>query len=270
MAHTSIAPNQGWDERIIRIDCGTQVSAHLIATRRYLIVVDTLLHPAAGAELREHALAFGRPLLVVTTHADWDHYFGNQVFHDQPILGTRGCVERVAVDGPIELARKRSEDEALYGSVRLTPPTLSFEGELVIDGGDLTVRCLPSPGHRRDHIALWIAQLRTLLPGDNLELPVPITDDDPSQLPVLHESLTTLKALDPVWTLANHAPPCPGSAQLEDNLGYLEALREGARRVRAGASPSMEQACPYRWPEAADFYREEHARACAAALQWPD
>ncbi len=264
MTYTTVAENLGWDSCVTRVACGPGLAAHLIATPRYLVVLDTLGHPAAGRELREHALERlgGRQLLVVTTHADWDHYFGNQAF-DCPILGTRGCVARVAVDGPVELARKAAEDAALWGDVTLTPPNLAFEGEFVIDD---FVRLFPTPGHRSDHVAAWIPSLSLLLPGDLLEAPVPITDDEPAALADYEHSLETLLELKPTWVLANHAAPCPGPELIGDNLGYLRELRAAAYLVRAGQAASMEEAFPFRWEGAADFYRDEHARACASAL----
>ena len=69
-------------------------------------------------------------------------------------------------------------------------------------------------------------------------------------------TLEALIALAPTWVLANHAVPCPGTALLEANLQYLEGLQDAARQVLCGRFPSMEEAFPYRWTEAADFYRE--------------
>jgi len=264
MSHTTIAENQGWDACVTRVACGPGLAAHLIATPRYLVVLDTLGHPAAGSELLESArgLLGSRQMLVVTTHADWDHYFGNQAF-SCPILGTRACVARVAVDGPVELARKAAEDASLWGEVRLTPPNLAFEGEFVIDD---FIRLLPTPGHRHDHVAAWIPSLSLLLPGDLLEAPIPITDDAPAALADYERSLEALLELGASWVLANHADPCAGPALIEENLRYLRELRACAARVLSGELASMEEAFPFRWEGVADFYREEHARACASAL----
>lgn len=263
MTHTYVVENQGWDSCVTRVASGPGLAAHLIATPRYLVVLDTLGHPAAGAELLAAArgMVGARQLLVVTTHADWDHYFGNQVF-DCPILGTRACVARVAVDGPVELAGKAAEG-ALWREVVLTPPNLAFEGEFVIDD---FIRLLPTPGHRADHVAAWIPSLSLLLPGDLLESPIPITDDAPEALADYERSLESLLELKPTWVLANHADPCAGPALIEENLRYLRELRTAAGQVRGGEVGSMEEAFPFRWEGAADFYREEHARACASAL----
>ena len=43
--------------------------------------------------------------------------------------------------------------------VRLTPPTITFEDRLWIDGGDLALELFSTPGHQPDHISVWIPQI---------------------------------------------------------------------------------------------------------------
>ena len=71
----SVEENSGWDSRIQCLKCGDLVRSYLIKTERFLLVYDTLLGPKSGGFLREEALRFAdsRPLLVVNSHADWEH-----------------------------------------------------------------------------------------------------------------------------------------------------------------------------------------------------
>ena len=251
----------GWDPRIHCAKCGDLVRAYLIVCQRFVLVYDTLLGPKSGGWLREAALgmAEGRPLLVVNSHADWDHYFGNMSFPDT-ILASRLCSQRIAGKvGAAELEKKRREHPSCYDAVRLVPPTVAVEGETVLDGGDLTVHLLPTAGHRPDHLALWIAEIATLFPGDCVEDPVPLVDEDSGPasrtLAELIASLESMAALAPEWVLANHAPPQRGIGRISANLAYLRDLRD-----RATAASSLEElatACPAaaQWGE---FYRNAH------------
>lgn len=254
-------PNGGWDSRIHCAKCGDLVRAYLIVCRRFVLVYDTLLGPRSGAWLRQSALDLsqGRPLLVVNSHADWDHYFGNMSF-PEPILGSRLCSERIRGGvGAAELEKKRQEHPDCYKPVVLVPPTVALDGEASLDGGDLTVRLLPTVGHRPDHLALWIPEIRTLFPGDCVEDPVPLVDEDstPDQRTVseLIESLERLKALEPDWVLANHATPEAGTGRIDANLDYLRELKRQA--ARASSLEELRQALP---PESSwgEFYKAAH------------
>lgn len=254
-------PNAGWDDRIHCAKCGELVRAYLIVCRRFVLIYDTLLGPRSGGWLRQSALqlAQGRPLLVVNSHADWDHYFGNMSF-PEPILGTRLCSERIrGAVGAAELAKKRQEHPGCYGGVELVPPTIAVDGETILDGGDLTIRLMPTAGHRPDHLALWVPEIRTLFPGDCVEDPVPLVDEDSSPesrtLSELIESLERMKSLAPSWVLANHAPPEPGSGRIEANLSYLHELRR--RAAMASSLEELRKNFPAT-PSWGDFYRDAH------------
>lgn len=264
-----VVANGGWDERITLVECGELVRSYLIKTRNFLLVYDTLLGPVSGAWLRQRALelAEDRPILVFNSHADWDHYFGNQAFVE-PILGSRECRRRVLeVAGAGELARKRQDCLDSYGPVQLVAPTVVLDGEPTLDGGDLTIQALFTPGHRPDHLALWVPELRTLFPGDCLERPIPLVDEDSTPtsgtLEHLIASLTRMRALEPAWVLANHAPPCHGCGLLDDNLGYLTGVLQAARG--SASLDELSRSCPA--PEGCQgYYLDEHRRTLEVAF----
>src|SRR5205085_7958804 len=99
-----LVANQGWDDRVLVCRCGTTVDSFIVASARYVVLVDTLINPQTAAALlglARERLASGRQLLVVNTHADWDHCWGNQLFaglaaaHPAPIIASRRCGERL-------------------------------------------------------------------------------------------------------------------------------------------------------------------------------
>ncbi len=64
-----------------------EVDAYVIVTERFLVFLDTMLCPEDMAVVMQHVQNElpGRQLLVVNSHADWDHSWGNCYFTG-PIL----------------------------------------------------------------------------------------------------------------------------------------------------------------------------------------
>ena len=231
----SVEPNHGWDSRIKCIKCGDLVRSYLIKTKRFVLVYDTLLGPKSGGFLREQALMFadGTPLVVVNSHADWDHYFGNMMFPEM-ILGSQLMVKRVTGQvGQKELEEKRREHPESYDSVSLCAPTVGLSSNATLYGGDLTLQLFHTKGHRPDHLSLFIPEISILFPGDCVEDPIPLVDEDSDEksqtLDELIDSLHHFLRLKPEWVLANHAEPERGVDRIKNNLRYLENLRHTAR-----------------------------------------
>lgn len=257
----SLESNTGWDPRIKVAKCGDLVRAYIIRTERFVLVYDTLLGPQSGAWLRQQALMFGsdNPILVVNSHADWDHYFGNMAFTDT-IIGNTLCAKRIQGGvGAMELAKKRTEHPESYKAVSLVAPSVQIPGDFRLDGSDLTLEFLHTPGHRPDHISLWIPEIKTLFPGDCVETPIPLVDDQSKvydeTVQELVDSLESFLKLKPKWVLANHAAPEDGTQRIQQNLDYLKKLQSSARKAQS--LEELTEACPEdsEWPE---FYRNAH------------
>ena len=77
-------PSRGWDARVRVFFSRDEVETFVVATQRYLIVVDTGTTPVISAGIMDFVKAdpAGRRLLVVNTHADYDHAWGNATFDD--------------------------------------------------------------------------------------------------------------------------------------------------------------------------------------------
>ena len=288
-----IVPNQGWDERVLVCRCGPLVDTFIVVAERYVVLVDSLINTRTATALleiaREHLA--GRQLLVVNTHADWDHAWGNQVFdgpgalYPAPIIASRRCAERLrAAESAQKLAERRAQQPGRFDDVRLTAPTVLFEQQLAIDGGDLTLELFATPGHRPDHIAVYIPEIRTLLPGDAAELPFPFVDSA-AALPAMRESLARMAALAPASALYCHAPETSGPAVLQQNIAYFDTIERRCRDALARGAPARPAAdadvealvgFPYAEAVPADmdadalagFYRPGHQTAIRATLEW--
>ena len=234
-------PNQGWDARIHLAANADLVNVFMVVTERYLILLDTLLNATTATALLDHARPYlaNRQLLVVNTHADWDHAWGNQLFagptarYPAPILAHDACAQHLSGAASREtLAAMRRERADLFDEVILTLPTITFPNRLTLDGGDLTLELFHTPGHTPDHVAVYIPQLRTLFPGDAAELPFPMPEE-PSTLPALRASLRTLAAYDATTVLYCHAPADTGPQLSHDNLAYYDKLEQACRAALA-------------------------------------
>lgn len=231
-----------WDARVRGFHCGDEVDVYAIVTQRFVVFVDTSATTEQAASVRA-ALApelASRRALVVITHAHYDHAWGNAAFAGSdgaittPILGHAWTREWMLGAGAAdELARRRTES-ARFAAVRLIPPSLAYTGDLMIDGGDLTLELLHTPGHNPDHTAVWIPQLRIVLAGDAAEFPFPQVYEA-ADLPLLRRSLTRLQALDPTWVL-----PCHGGVfapkLLADNLAFFDGVEQRMRAALATGS----------------------------------
>lgn len=250
MPHTNtieLVANQGWDERILVCRNGDLVDTFIVVTARYVVLVDTVINPTTARCMLAYArpyLTNGRQLLVVNTHADYDHAWGNQLFAGPqaecpaPIIATQLCAEQFQDPEVLAYLRQRQAREpAIFNEVVLTPPTLLFEERLRIDGGDLTLELFATPGHTPDHLAIYIPQIGTLLAADGAELPFPLARTVDG-LPVMRQSLARMAALNPETVLYCHAPVTIGPQLLQTNLAYFDALEAHCRTALAQGIPA--------------------------------
>lgn len=291
MSHTNevdVVANSGWDERIVVCRNGELVQTAVVVTERYVVVVDTMINEATAAQLLAQAephLHDGRSLLVVNTHADYDHCWGNQLFaaRGTPIIGRRKSVPIFSQPDAVAFLEQMQADEPdIFGSVTPTPPTLLLDEDLTIDGGDLTLELFATPGHTVDHTSLYISEIDTLLAADAAEFPYPMARTAEG-LPQMRKSLGRLSALNAATVLYCHPPPpqgavATGSRLLRHNVAYFDRLEAACRDALARGAPADPPAdedviemvgLPYEaavpgddvWQEVHAYYRTDgHAR----------
>ena len=249
MAHTNdleLIANQGWDERILVCRNGALVDTFIVVTARYVVLVDTLINAATARAMLGYArpyLVDHRQLLVINTHADYDHAWGNQIFvapHGEqpaPIVATRLCAQQLqSADTIAALQERQAQEPAIFGDVVLTPPTLLFDDRFLIDGGDLTLLLFATPGHTPDHISIYIPEIATLLAADGAEWPFPMARTVHG-LSAMRQSLTQMAALHLQTVLYCHAPVTMGPDLLQQNIAYFDALEAHCRAsLAAGVS----------------------------------
>jgi cyclase len=166
---------------------GAAANAGIIDLGDRTLVFDTFMVPAAADDLRSAAeRLLGRPVaIVVNSHVDQDHVFGNQVFPGAVICATEQTseafarhpaelkaelerleAELAATADQTALARKRERYEAL-SAVRLTPPTLTFRESIEFHGSARRAQLFTyGGGHSVSDSLLYLPADRILFTGD--------------------------------------------------------------------------------------------------------
>ncbi len=240
--------NTGWDRRLRVFRLAGEVDVVAVIDRDVVTMVDTMPAPEYAAAILAllQPVLTGRQLLVVNTHADYDHAWGNAAFqmrdamHRAPILASRQAAERLRSGHEQAYLAGRQREDARFAGVRLVPPTIELDGGGRIRGGQLSLELLSTPGHTADHLAVWIPEIRTLLAGDAAESPFPCCGEG-SNLTALLASLRRLRALNAAVVIPCHGGVGTGEL-LSRNLAYFEEI---ASRVRACINAELLPVAPH-------------------------
>ncbi|SCB61118.1 Glyoxylase, beta-lactamase superfamily II [Rhizobium aethiopicum] len=273
----------GLDERIVILRAGDEVDAVFVRTERFNVLIDTLGTPELcwmALDLLEER-AGRRPLIVVNSHMDWDHFWGNAAIAGRaPIIAHAAALDRLLDDTTQQILKDKANQESRFRNIELIGPDITFSGSMVLNGGDLTLELIHTPGHTPDHIAVWIPELRTCLAVDAVEYPIPeVWSRSAGDLRLIRSSLTRIRDLHARLIIPAHGRTSSPSA-VDENLAYFEALAHRVSTLNESrlADPQLGDmdgfrledfvAIPDRMPsETAAFYRNCHETNLAATVQ---
>jgi glyoxylase-like metal-dependent hydrolase (beta-lactamase superfamily II) len=134
-------------------------------------VIDTFLGPNAISETKVflNTVFANKPVIVINTHAHFDHFGGNCAFQDTLIVGHVLCKQDIIRKQQVEYLVKTASLQ--YGKVKLVESNLTFEKRMVFEDDGLEL--FHSPGHTRDGISIIDHEDQVLLVGDSIGLPNP-------------------------------------------------------------------------------------------------
>ena len=194
-----------------------------------------------------------RPTVVVNTHFNGDHCWGNELVGDVPIVAHVQCREQL-VNGPrpeflAGLAVADTGDDPTLGylknafarfdfsGITLTPPTVVFDGpshELDVGGRAVSLFHY-GPAHTLGDAVVWVPDERVLFTGDLLFLQVcPLVWD--GTVTNWLRAIDSMLALDPLVVVPGHGPVSDAGG-LRDMAGYLTLLLEQGRALHDEGVP---------------------------------
>ncbi|WP_431876966.1 MBL fold metallo-hydrolase [Amycolatopsis sacchari] len=227
-------------------------NAGLITGEGESLLVDTLFDVPMTREMLDGLagpLARNPLSTVVNTHANGDHWFGNQLVAEAEIISSAPTAEEMRTNGP-ELIRGLLGQEGAagrfarhifepfdFGSITPTFATRTFTGSLRLEVGGtaVEVQCL-GPAHTAGDSVVLVPDEGVLYAGDLLFIGgTPITWAGPVSNWIA--ACDAMLAMDVEFIVPGHGPVTTKDG-VRQVRGYLEWVRdEAAARHRKGMTP---------------------------------
>ena len=215
-----------------------RVKSYLIEGADRAILLDTGMGVGNLRSLVEELTV--RPIVVVNSHAHWDHVGGNRQFEE--IWIHEAEAEALANGVPNEKLRRAFAPENLTGSLPdgVDPETIAYPAKpatgLLSDGhrfdiGSRSLEVVHGPGHSPGGISLLDAANGALFSTDVAYAGV-LYIYDPAELPIYHASLSRLADLAPD---VQAVYPSDVASPISPDL--LPMMRDGVAAVIEGLSP---------------------------------
>ncbi len=185
------------------------------------------------------------PVLVINSHAHWDHIGGNAAFdeiwiHEAEADGLMGGVPNSTLRPWFAPDRLRGPLPAGVTAETIsyppTPPTGTLAGGETIDLGDRCLEVIHCPGHSPGGVALWDEGNRMLFTTD-VAYPCTLYVDSRDDLATYRRTFERLTALDPAPT-AVYGSHC----DIEMPVTMLAAQRDAIAAILGGLAPTREMA----------------------------
>ena len=214
------------------------VKSYLIVGKERAILLDTGMGVGDMRALTDELT--DRPVVVVNSHAHWDHIGGNRQFGE--IWIHEGEADALLTGVPKERLRRAFAPSNLTGPLPpgIDPMTISFpptpatgtmrDGHR-FDLGGRTLEVVHGPGHSPGGISLLDAGNGALFSTD-VAYAGALYVYDPAELPVYHTSLSRLADLAPDLEAVY---PAHGASPISPAL--LPRMRDGVATVMAGRPP---------------------------------
>ena len=236
-------------------------NAGLIIDGEASLLIDTLFDLRLTQEMldtmRKSIPAANKIGMVVNTHANGDHCYGNQLVADAQIISSARTAEEMTTGvSPGLLAMLVKQAPQLgqvgeyvsrifgpfeWGNITLTPPTQTFEGELSLKVGDKAVHLIEvGPAHTRGDTLVHVPADRVIFTGDILFIgghPIAWAGPISNWL----RACDRILSLDVETIVPGHGPITDkqGVAEVRGYLDYV--LQETRKRYEAGM-PAFEAA----------------------------
>jgi len=202
-----------------------KVRGVIISGSTRTLIFDTLIFPEEAKNFIDPSSQ--QELVVVYSHADWDHIWGTcGLPRPYELIAHEYCAKRLADKNDVEktLVEYGARFGAEFPSIEIIPPQRTFHKELSLDLGGLTVELRHCPGHTKDSILAIIPELSLLLGADCIELPIPLLNETSEDLFKWISILSELEADPRIETCIPSHGDIGGKEILTKNISYLKSL----------------------------------------------
>jgi cyclase len=255
-AYLSPPGTWGWS------NCGLVVSgsAALLVDTQFDLPMTRDLIAAVAADLPDVEVE-----TVVTTHANGDHCWGNQLFADAEIIGSAALAHGMShevqpgqlaalsgpgsPDSPLGDYMRRHFGQFDFTGITVTPPTRTFSGRLDVPVGDRQVELIEvGPAHTDGDVIVHVPDAGVVFAGDILFIGGhPIMWTGP-----VHNWIAAcdrIAATGAERIVPGHGP-VTDRAGLARFRGYLEWVAGRAEKAYAAGLPYWEAGSPSTMPAA--------------------
>jgi len=237
-------------------------NAGLVVGGGRALLVDTLFDLTLTGRMLEAmraAVPAARAIdVVVNTHANGDHTFGNQLVAGARIVASAECAKEMeevppsrlsglmaaapSMPGPLGDYLRRIFEPFAFEGIELVRPTETFEGELLETevGGRSVILHAVGPAHTRGDVLVEVPDARVVFTGDICFIgghPVMWAGPVAGWVAALDRIL----AMDVETVVPGHGPLC-GQAEVADLRAYFGWLRERAASMHAEGRTVVEAA----------------------------
>jgi len=232
-------------------------NAGLVVDGKSSLLVDTLFDLVLTREMLDEMKkatdAAASIDTLVITHANGDHYYGNQLVKGAEIISSTACAEEMNEMPPQMLAQIlkaasgmgdvgeyfiRAFSKFKFDDIVLTPPTRTFTGRLEIKVGKKDIELIEvGPAHTKGDIIVHVPDAKTVFTGDILFI-----DGTPIMWagPVANwiRACERISGMDVEAIVPGHGPITDrkGVDAVKEYLEYIQ--KEARKRYEAGMSAS--------------------------------
>jgi glyoxylase-like metal-dependent hydrolase (beta-lactamase superfamily II) len=186
---------------------------------------------------------------VVNTHANGDHWFGNELVAGAEIIASAATGEEMATNGPDLILGLMKQDGAIgrfanhifepftFTGITPTPATRTFTDELTVDVAGTEAQLIQlGPAHTAGDTVVFVPSERVLYAGDLLFIGgTPISWAGPITNWIT--ACDRMLALEPEVVVPGHGPvvDAGGIRQVRDYLSWVH--EEATKRHERGMTP---------------------------------
>jgi len=227
-------------------------NAGLVTGTDQALLVDTLFDLAMTREMLDGLapVTAAHPIqTLVNTHANGDHWFGNELVTEAEIIASQATAQEMATNGP-DLIRGMLDQLGALGrfanhifepfdftDITPTVATRTFDSELTLDVGGVMARVLMlGPAHTQGDSVVFVPDEGVLYAGDLLFIGgTPITWAGPVSNWIT--ACDRMLALEPEIVVPGHGPVVVADDinRVRDYLVWVQA--EASARYERGMSP---------------------------------